>query len=235
MDPIIERLKPLDGGRILDVATGHGGFLKLLTDSFGSYTEATGIDFSRRITEAAREHADAPFKLRTMDAELIEYPDGYFDTVTIRHSLHHLTEPPKVLAEMKRVLKPGGLWVIGEVYSDPATENPNSQRHLHHYWAEVDQVFGIPHYLTFTREKVLAILRENGIEPSDTFDYFEELDNKEHWEALDSMLKHTENQIARLIEEADRTDLVARGSDLVERFRNDGWTDESMVYILARR
>jgi ubiquinone/menaquinone biosynthesis C-methylase UbiE len=235
MDPIIQRLKPLGGGRILDVATGYGGFLKLLTDSFAGYTEAVGIDFDRRISEASEQHSGAPFDLRVMDAEQIEYDDGYFDTVAIRHSLHHLTHPEKVLAEMKRVLKPGGLWVIGEVYSDPETERPTSQRHLHHYWAEVDQVFGIPHYRTFSRGETLALLERAGIDTGDAFDYFEELDKKEHWEALDSMLKHTENQIARLIEEADRPDLVKKGSDLAERFRDRGWTNEAMVYVLARR
>jgi ubiquinone/menaquinone biosynthesis C-methylase UbiE len=235
MDPVVDRLKPLDGGRILDVATGQGGFLKLLTGSFGDYTEAVGIDFDRRISEAAEHHSDATFELRTMDAEQIEFEDDYFDTVAIRHSLHHLTHPQKVLAEMTRVLKPGGLWIIGEVYQVPKTERPNSQRHLHHFWAEVDQVFDIPHYPTYTREETLSLLDYAGIDTSDAFDHLEELTEKDHWEALDSMLKHTENQIARLIEESKRPDLVTKGSDLVERFREKGWTNESMVYVLARK
>ncbi len=235
MDPIVEHLKPLDGGRILDVATGHCDFLKLLIDSFGSYTEAVGIDLDRRISEATEQNPDAKFELKVMDAEQIAYEDGYFDTVAIRHSLHHLTNPKKVLAEMKRVLKPGGLWVIGEVFSAPETERTNSQRHLHHFWAEVDREFDIPHYPTLTREGTLALLSEAGIDTGNNFDYFEEVSDEESREGLDSMLEHTERQIARLLEEADRPDLVTHGKELVTRFRNESWINESVVYILARK
>lgn len=235
MDPIVEHLKPLDGGRILDVATGHCDFLKLMIDSFGSYSQAVGIDFDRRISEATEQNPESPFELKVMDAEQIDYEDGYFDTVAIRNSLHHLTNPQKVLAEMKRVLKPGGLWIIGEVFQAPETERTNSQRHLHHFWGEVDREFDIPHYPTFTREETLALLTEAGIDTGNSFDYLAAVSDEDRRKGLDFMLEHTERQIARLVDEADRPDLVTHGKELVRRFRTESWINESVVYILARR
>ena len=142
MDPLIARISELDGGRILDVATGTGGFLKTLGDSFKSYETGVGIDPASDRIETAAKDADARLTFRVMDAETMAFEDGSFDTVALRHSLHHLRNADKVLGEMQRVLKPGGLMIIGEVIQDPSVEQPNSQRHLHHWWGRVDQTRG---------------------------------------------------------------------------------------------
>ena len=234
-DPIISRLKPLDGGRILDVATGFGDFLKLLTDSFGRFSEAIGIDFERRVTEASKKHDDPSLQYRVMDAEAMDFPGGYFDTVAIRHSLHHLTNPGPVLAEMTRVLKPGGLMLIGEVFQDPATERPNSQRHFHHFWAEADQVFGIPHYETLTREQILEMIDGLKLETEEVIDYFEESSEEEAREAIDFMLKYTEELVEKLRTEGGHDSLAAKGERLAGVLREQGYTDEGMVYVLARK
>ena len=234
-DPITERLRPLHGGRILDVATGFGGFLKLLTESFADFTEAVGIDFSRRITEAAKKKSDPRLNYREMDAEKIEYDDGYFDTVAIRNSLHHLTHIEPVLAEMKRVLRPRGLMLIGEVFQDPATERSNSQRHLHHWWAEADQALGFPHYATFTREQIAAIVHGLGLKIEEQYDWFEESTEAEMKEGLDFMLNHTREMIAKLEADGDHRELIGRGRELIDRFGRAGFVDEGMVYVLARK
>ena len=59
MDPIVEKLKPLSGGKILDVATAYGDFLRLMTESFKDYTEAIGIDLAEdRIVSAKEKSPD---------------------------------------------------------------------------------------------------------------------------------------------------------------------------------
>jgi len=234
-DPIIERLRPLHGGRILDVACGFGDFLKLLADSFHDFTEAVGIDRLDRVDEAGRKYPDPKLQYRKMDAERIEYADVYFDTVAMRHSLHHLTHPDKVFAEMARVLKTGGLFILGEVYRDPATERPNSQRHLHHFWAEVDRVFDIPHYDTVSRAEIVQLVERAGLRTKEVIDYREEATEAETRESLDAMLKYTSDQIEKLRAAGGHEKLIAKGRELVERFRRGGYTDENMVYILARK
>lgn len=234
-DPMTEKLRPLHGGRILDVACGFGDFLKLLTDSFQDFTEAVGIDRLDRVDEATRKFGDSGLLFRKMDAERIEYDEAYFDTVAMRHSLHHLTHPDKVFAQIARVLKPGGMFVLGEVYRDPATERPNSQRHLHHFWAEVDRVFDIPHYDTVSRAEVVQLVERAGLRAEEVFDYQEKSSEAETKEALDAMLKYTSDQIEKLRAAGGHEELIAKGEELVERFRRDGYVDEAMIYILARK
>lgn len=142
MDPLQNLLQKQSGGRILDVATGHGQFLRLLVDSFADFAEAVGIDTSESNLDIARRECGDRFLLRNMDAMNIDYPNGFFDTVAIRHSLHHLPEVETALNEMKRVLMPGGLFIVCEVFQSPESERENSQRHLHHWWAAVDRAHG---------------------------------------------------------------------------------------------
>jgi ubiquinone/menaquinone biosynthesis C-methylase UbiE len=235
-DPIVARLKPLNGGRILDVATSHGDFLKLMTDSFARYTEAIGIDVAEsRIIEARKNHEGTGLEFVQMDAERIKFEDGRFDTVGMRHSLHHLTHPGTVLAAVRRVLKPGGRLVFGETFVDPATERPDSQRHLHHFWADVDLEFGIPHYHALGREEILEIVRQAGWEIEEAFDYFEDHDAAHIDESLEAMLKYTGELVDKLVPTHRRPDLVERGRELMSRFSLGGsYTDESMVYFLGR-
>jgi ubiquinone/menaquinone biosynthesis C-methylase UbiE len=89
-DPLKARLGQLDGGRILDVATGHGAFLLELVDTFDTFSEAIGIDTSRERIGQARTHRRETVRFEVVNAEKTGYTDNYFDTVAIRHSLHHL-------------------------------------------------------------------------------------------------------------------------------------------------
>ncbi len=51
-------------------------------------------------------------ELRQMDARSLEFPDNHFDTVAAMHVLSVVPEPERVMAEIARVLKPGGQVVI---------------------------------------------------------------------------------------------------------------------------
>lgn len=234
-DPIVAKLKPLEGGRILDVATSQGHFLKLMTDSFARYDEAVGVDVSEeRIAEAKKNLAETGLEFAVMDAEKLEFEDGRFDTVGMRHSLHHMTKPDVVMTEIRRVVKPGGLLVFGEMFADPSSERPDSQRHLHHFWADVDLEFGIPHYHAGQRDSIIETVRQAGWKIEEAFDYFEDHDPEEMAEGLEMMLKYTKTQIDKLVEARRRPDLVERGRELLNRFRDGRFTDEFMVYLLGR-
>jgi len=53
---------------------------------------------------------DAEFTV--MNAESLKFGDGCFDTVCVANSLHHFENVDRALSEMKRVLKPGGLFIV---------------------------------------------------------------------------------------------------------------------------
>ncbi len=235
MDPLQERIDRLDGGRILDVATGTGGFLKTLGESFKDFSEGVGIDPATDRIETATKEADNRLRFEVMNAEKMTFDDGCFDTVAMRHSLHHLRNIEQVLGEMMRVLKPGGLMIIGEVLQDPATERPNSQRHIHHWWGRVDQTKGEPHFETFTRDEVIALTRPLRLSGVEVLEYCEESTEEEQAEGLAFMLKHTEEVIRKLREDGDQPELLQKGEELVSLFREQGYTDEKVLYVLGRK
>ncbi|MDD3732687.1 MAG: class I SAM-dependent methyltransferase [candidate division Zixibacteria bacterium] len=235
MDPLKIKLHDLSGGKILDVATGHGQFLRLLVEAFADFTEAIGIDTSENNIEIARRECRDGLLMEIMDARDLDYPDGYFDTVAIRHSLHHLADVDAVTSEMKRVLKPGGLFIVCEVFQSLDNERENSQRHLHHWWAAVDRSQGITHYVTFTKSEILQITDRLDLTDTDIFEYIEEYGDDKHQEILGQMIGRCKDIIKMLRAGNGSEELIRQGEDLVTTFSRLGFINESALYVLGRK
>ena len=113
------------GGAALDIATG-GGHTALWLARAG--WRVTAGDVSARMLEnAAKLAADAGFTVETrlFAAEEIPFGDAAFDLVTVRVAPHHFSSPSRFVAEVTRVLKPGGHFMLidGSVPdNDPMTE-----------------------------------------------------------------------------------------------------------------
>ncbi len=235
MDPLTEKLKGLNGGKILDTATGYGEFLDLLVNSFNSFDEAVGIDISSEIIDGARRRFSERYRFEVMDAERIGFDHGYFETVGIRHSLHHLRNMNAVLGEMKRVLKPGGLFIICEVFQSPDIVQANSQRHLHHWWAEVDRSTGIYHNETFTKEEILDMVAPLNFAGTEIIEHYEELNQNRKNEILVSILRRCDMYIDKLRNLKGSADLIHKGEDLKKIYKIHGITPEKILYILGRK
>jgi len=94
-------------GEVLEVAIGTGRNLAF----YPAGVRLTGIDLSPAMLERARERArelGMEVDLREGDAQDLPLPDGSFDTVVCTLSLCNVPDDRKAVAEMKRVLKPGG-------------------------------------------------------------------------------------------------------------------------------
>lgn len=94
-------------GNVLEVAIGTGRNLPF----YGSDVRITGIEISPAMLAIARRRATAlglDVDLREGDAQALSYADGAFDTVVCVLSLCTIPDPAKAIAEMVRVLKPGG-------------------------------------------------------------------------------------------------------------------------------
>ncbi len=151
-----QTLGEISGGRVLDVATGNGSFIKILVESLKDYTEILGVDISQHAGSAVRKSSDQKnISFVQMDATHLDFDDASFDTVCISNSLHHLPNLPQVLAEMKRVLRPDGHYVISEMYRDDQKEPQLTHVHLHHWWAEIDTALGFTHNETYTRQQIV--------------------------------------------------------------------------------
>jgi len=100
-------------GSVLEVGVGTG----LSLEHYRPELQVTGIDFSQDMLGKAREKVQAMRlehvkELRQMDARMLDFPDGQFDTIAAMHVLSVVPEPEKVMAQIARVCKPGGKVVI---------------------------------------------------------------------------------------------------------------------------
>jgi SAM-dependent methyltransferase len=98
------------GRRILDAGCGSGSLFAALRDRGGL---VTGIDRSAGMLALARRRLGDDADLRV--AELggpLPFPDGMFDYVTASLVLHYLEDWGPALAELRRVLKPGGRLIV---------------------------------------------------------------------------------------------------------------------------
>ncbi|MBE0526877.1 MAG: methyltransferase domain-containing protein, partial [Candidatus Thorarchaeota archaeon] len=129
-----QKLGTISAGDVLDVGTQEGDFIKTLMKILLDYNSFTGIDISEDDLKKAKEQLkDAPINLVAMNAENMTFQENQFDTVCMSYSIHHLENIDTVLAEMYRVLKPGGHFIIQEMYSDgEQTAAQFVDRDVHH-------------------------------------------------------------------------------------------------------
>ncbi|TXK19925.1 class I SAM-dependent methyltransferase [Homoserinibacter sp. GY 40078] len=110
----VKAIAPEPGERILDIAAGTGTSSAAIAKSGARVIAA---DFSPgMIAEGRRRQPDIEFV--EADAEKLPFGDEEFDAVTISFGLRNIAHPLTALAEMYRVLKPGGRLVVCE-FSHP--------------------------------------------------------------------------------------------------------------------
>jgi len=108
-EELIEALKPRKSDIVLDVATGPGYQAFALASCV---KKVYGIDNKPELIRMAKEKAiqegvnNVEFSVGV--AQQIDYPDHFFDIVTCRLALHHLSKPMTALSEINRILKPDG-------------------------------------------------------------------------------------------------------------------------------
>jgi demethylmenaquinone methyltransferase/2-methoxy-6-polyprenyl-1,4-benzoquinol methylase/phosphoethanolamine N-methyltransferase len=122
-------IKP--GESVLDVGCGTGGVTIPAGQRVGVSGKAAGIDPSAEMIEVARKKAqrkglDIDFRVGVIEA--LPYPEASFDVVTSSLMMHHLPADLRVkgLAEIYRVLKPGGRLLV----ADMTNQKPGLDRWL---------------------------------------------------------------------------------------------------------
>jgi len=109
------------GERVLDVAGGTADLASAFARRVGDYDQTGGevwlTDINNAMLEVGRdrlldEGIRAP--VAQCDAEHLPFPDGHFDCVTVAFGLRNMTHKEQALAEMQRVLRPGGRLLVLE-------------------------------------------------------------------------------------------------------------------------
>lgn len=107
-------LPHLRGPRVLEVSFGTGWLIRRCAARF----EAYGVDLNARMTRIARAglvRAGLPPRVARARAEALPFPDGVFDSVLNTMALSGYPDAEAALAEMRRVLRPGGRLVLLDV------------------------------------------------------------------------------------------------------------------------
>jgi demethylmenaquinone methyltransferase / 2-methoxy-6-polyprenyl-1,4-benzoquinol methylase len=138
------------GGHVLDVATGTGLVAaELLRRGF----EVTGVDLSPEMLAVAHHRFGDTVELVNASAEALPLASESFDHLTVTHVLRYVADPGATLAELARVVRPGGVVALLEfgVPEGPArplwelyvrTVLPLAGRLVRHGWREVGDFLG---------------------------------------------------------------------------------------------
>jgi demethylmenaquinone methyltransferase/2-methoxy-6-polyprenyl-1,4-benzoquinol methylase len=103
---LVSRVEAGHGDQVLDVATGTGAVARELLRQKGC--AVVGVDQSPEMLAVAREHLPATVKLVEASAEHLPFEDASFDALTVTYLLRYVDDPGATLAELGRVVRPGG-------------------------------------------------------------------------------------------------------------------------------
>ena len=119
----VKMVKYREGARILDVATGTGDVALEIARSTPATVRITGADFCKEMVDLGQvKVAQSPYAdridFKVAPCEDLPFPDNTFDSITIAFGIRNVVDRKLGLAEMWRVLRPGGRMIILE-FSTP--------------------------------------------------------------------------------------------------------------------
>ena len=133
--------------RVLEIGCGQGEGVREIVRRFRPRA-VDAFDLDEKQVERARARLadlDGAGRLWVGDAERIDAPDGAYDAVVELTILHHVPDWRRALAEIRRVLRPGGLFLFEELSREFFTEvpllSPFLRRFTVHPW---DTMFDFP-------------------------------------------------------------------------------------------
>ena len=153
-EQMYELLRPVVRHKtVLELATGTGLIAKNIVNAAG-HIEATDAS-EEMIAEAKRNNRSAKLHFSVQDMFRLPYADGSFDVVIAANALHIVPQPEKALSEIKRVLRPGGVFAA-PTFTHAENSFPGRVK------AFFMKLAGFPFHSGWTSGEYLNFLRENG-------------------------------------------------------------------------
>lgn len=113
---LIARVRKHAPASVIDIATGTGDLAVAIAQA--TPANVVGLDLSPNMLQVGKDkvaakHLQNRIEMVVGDSEALPYPDAHFDAATVAFGVRNFEDLPKGLAEIMRVLKPGGkLWVL---------------------------------------------------------------------------------------------------------------------------
>lgn len=151
-------LNGLKPGNLLDVGCGNGGFLARMQKL--GWT-GTGVDFDAKAIGHAKKRYGSSLTFMHTDLAGAGFGENTFDALTMSHVIEHVPDPVSLLAQARRVLKPGGRAVI---------TTPNIKSHGHKKFGRCWWGLDSPRHLqVFSTSALANCARKAGFENITTF------------------------------------------------------------------
>lgn len=221
-------------GLILDMATGSGSFIGFLRYYAGPGATIVAVDTDhgalRSVSETFRGQNVLPVN---GNGEDLCFPDACFDAVAVSNGVHHFPEPDRILGGMVRSLRPGGLFVLREMFSDGYQTEPQLTHILVHHWrADIDAAQGVYHGRTLTRAELEAIPGKLGLTGIVSAVQEDMESDPRSSETVRNAEKTIESSMAR----AEGWPLLqSRGKELLQRLHAVGFAGASSVLLAGFR
>jgi SAM-dependent methyltransferase len=142
----------------LEVACGPAVISRGLAAKVG---RVRGVDLTPTMVEKAREEAAEEgidnVEFSVGDATALDFEDACFDGAVTRFSFHHIPAPQRVLAEMARVVRPGGWVIVSDLLTDEAAD-------AQVWHQEIERLRDPSHWATPTPARLRAMGAAAGLE-----------------------------------------------------------------------
>ena len=153
-DEMYELIRPIVRHKtVLELATGTGLIAKHIVNA-AAHIEATDASVEM-IAEAKRDNRSAKLYFSVQDMFRLPYADQSFDVVIVSNALHIVPQPEKALAEIRRVLKDGGV-LIAPTFTHAGNSFSGRAK------AFFMKLAGFPLHSKWTSEEYLRFLQQNG-------------------------------------------------------------------------
>ncbi|MDQ0338206.1 ubiquinone/menaquinone biosynthesis C-methylase UbiE [Caldalkalibacillus uzonensis] len=155
IEAIVDMAGIQEGEWVLDLGCGTGLITRALARRS---SQVVGLDLTLQMLEKAKEQGDkqglAPLYVQG-DACQTPFISEMFDCVVTRLTLHHMTEPERLIWEIKRVLKPSGRLILADIIADADPEK--QKRHN-----QLEQLRDPSHVKFLTEQEIEELLLTTG-------------------------------------------------------------------------
>jgi len=154
---LLARKHGTDHGKVLEIGCGLGHLLTWLVDQY----QVVGSDINEWALDQARKNVPQGEFLSQSAQDLSTFSDKSFQIVIAKHVVEHLPEPEQCIAEISRVLAPGGLLIL----ATPNLDSPMRDRKNENWIGYQDPT----HISLKTPAEWLSSLRRNQLQPRKVF------------------------------------------------------------------